>query len=41
MVLIGAWIVPFIFILGIAAAVALPAYQDYVNRAKAQQFQKK
>ena len=41
MVLIGAWLVPFFFIIGIAAAVALPAYQDYVKRAKAQQFQKK
>ena len=32
-VLIGVWIVPAIFVLGIVAAVALPAYQDYVKRA--------
>lgn len=36
-VLIGIWIVPLIFVLGIAAAVAIPAYQQYVERAAAQQ----
>jgi uncharacterized membrane protein YhaH (DUF805 family) len=39
LVLIGAWLVPVLFVVGIIAAVALPAYQDYVKRA--QQFQKK
>lgn len=37
----GVWIAAIIlgvfFVLGILAAIALPAYQDYVNRAKAQQ----
>lgn len=37
----GVWIVAIVlgvfFVLGILAAIALPAYQDYVNRAKAQQ----
>jgi uncharacterized membrane protein YhaH (DUF805 family)/Tfp pilus assembly major pilin PilA len=32
-----ALIMPFVFFLGIVAAIALPAYQDYMNRAKAQQ----
>jgi uncharacterized membrane protein YhaH (DUF805 family) len=41
MVLIGAWIVPVIFILGIVAAIALPAYQDYTKRAQDRQLQKK
>jgi uncharacterized membrane protein YhaH (DUF805 family) len=36
-VLIGVWIVPLIFVLGIVAAVAIPAYQDYVKRAQTQQ----
>lgn len=36
-VLIGVWIVPAVFVLGIVAAVALPAYQDYVKRAAAVQ----
>jgi len=39
LVLIGAWAVPFIFILGVVAAVALPAYQGYAK--KAQQMQTK
>ena len=39
LVLIGAWLVPLFFVIGIVAAVALPAYQDYVKRA--QQMQKK
>jgi uncharacterized membrane protein YhaH (DUF805 family) len=39
MVLIGAWLVPLIFFVGIIAAIALPAYSDYVKRA--QQLQKK
>jgi uncharacterized membrane protein YhaH (DUF805 family) len=36
LVLIGAWIVPFFFILGIVAAIAIPAYQDYAKRAAQQ-----
>jgi Tfp pilus assembly protein PilE len=32
-----ALIIPLIFILGIVAAIALPAYQQYVNRAHATQ----
>ena len=32
-VLIGAWALPLIFVVGIVAAVALPAYQDYQKRA--------
>jgi uncharacterized membrane protein YhaH (DUF805 family) len=39
LVLIVAWIIPVLFILGIVAAIALPAYQDYTKRS--QQFQKK
>ena len=34
-----AWIFPAIFLIGIAAAIALPAYQGYVMRAKAVQMQ--
>ena len=32
-VMVALWIVPVVFVIGIAAAVALPAYQDYVKRA--------
>jgi uncharacterized membrane protein YhaH (DUF805 family) len=32
-VLIGAWALPVIMVVGIVAAVALPAYQDYQKRA--------
>jgi len=32
-VIVSLWIVPVVFVLGIVAAVALPAYQDYVKRA--------
>jgi uncharacterized membrane protein YhaH (DUF805 family) len=32
-VTVALWIMPVVFVLGIAAAVALPAYQDYVKRA--------
>jgi uncharacterized membrane protein YhaH (DUF805 family) len=39
LVLIAAWLVPVLFFVGIIAAVALPAYSDYVKRA--QQLQKK
>jgi uncharacterized membrane protein YhaH (DUF805 family) len=41
LVLIAAWLVPVLFIGGIAAAVALPAYSDYVKRAQERQLQKK
>ena len=37
LVLIAVWILPVIFITGIIAAVALPAYQGYVKRAQAMQ----
>jgi uncharacterized membrane protein YhaH (DUF805 family) len=36
-VMVGLWIVPAIFVIGIIAAVSLPAYQDYVKRAQVQQ----
>ena len=39
LVLIAAWLVPILFIGGIFAAIAIPAYSDYTKRA--QQFQKK
>jgi len=32
-VLIGAWALPVIMVIGIVAAIALPAYQDYQKRA--------
>jgi uncharacterized membrane protein YhaH (DUF805 family) len=41
LVLIAAWLVPIVFIGGILAAIALPAYSDYVKRAQAKQLQKK
>jgi Tfp pilus assembly major pilin PilA len=34
-----AWVFPAFFVLGIVAAIALPAYQQYVMRAKAAQIQ--
>ena len=39
-VLIGAWMIPLVFVVGIVAAIALPGYQDYQNRA-AEKLQKK
>ena len=39
-VLIGAWLLPVITVLGILAAVALPAYQGYTTRAKAAQVER-
>jgi uncharacterized membrane protein YhaH (DUF805 family) len=39
LVLIAAWLVPILFIGGIFAAIAIPAYSDYTKRAT--QFQKK
>ena len=36
-VLIVAWILPAVFIAGILAAIAIPAYQDYVKRAQSSQ----
>jgi uncharacterized membrane protein YhaH (DUF805 family) len=36
-VMVGLWIVPAIFVIGIIAAVSIPAYQDYVKRAQVQQ----
>jgi uncharacterized membrane protein YhaH (DUF805 family) len=37
LVLVGLWIVPLLFVGGIIAAISIPAYQDYVKRAQAQQ----
>jgi uncharacterized membrane protein YhaH (DUF805 family)/Tfp pilus assembly protein PilE len=34
-VLVGAWMLPVIFVLGILAAIAIPAYQDYIARSQA------
>ena len=39
-VILLACIVPLIFIVGVLAAIAIPAYSDYVQRAKAAQMQK-
>jgi uncharacterized membrane protein YhaH (DUF805 family) len=36
---VGALVLPFIFVVGILAAVALPAYQGYVERAKAYSYE--
>jgi len=36
-VIVGVWIVPAVFVIGIIAAVSIPAYQDYVKRAQVQQ----
>lgn len=35
---IGASLIPAVFVIGIVAAIALPAYQSYVQRAKAAQM---
>ena len=40
-VLIVAWLFPAIALIGIIAAVSLPAYQDYTKRAQERQLQKK
>jgi hypothetical protein len=40
-VLIVAWLFPVVAVIGIIAAVSLPAYQDYTKRAQERQFQKK
>lgn len=37
---IGAWLLPVIVGIGIVAAIALPAYQGYVNRANAAQIER-
>jgi uncharacterized membrane protein YhaH (DUF805 family) len=39
-VVAGALVLPIIMIIGILAAVSIPAYQDYVHRAKAAESQK-
>lgn len=39
-VLIGAWLLPIVTVIGILAAIALPAYQGYVTRAKAAQVER-
>jgi uncharacterized membrane protein YhaH (DUF805 family) len=39
-VILLACIIPFVFVIGILAAIAIPAYSDYVHRAKAAQVQK-
>jgi uncharacterized membrane protein YhaH (DUF805 family) len=36
-VLIAVWILPVLFVVGIVAAVSIPAYQQYVMKAKQQQ----
>ena len=36
-VLIAVWILPVLFIVGIVAAISIPAYQQYVTKAKQQQ----
>lgn len=36
-VMIAMWIVPVLFVVGIVAAISIPAYQDYVKRAQQQQ----
>ena len=38
-VVILALIIPIVFVLGVVAAIAIPAYQDYVKRAQVQQSQ--
>src|SRR5262245_53361568 len=38
-VLIVAWLLPVIFVVGIVAAITLPAYQDYTKRAQQKQQQ--
>lgn len=40
-VLIVAWLFPVLFVVGIIAAISLPAYQDYTKRAQERQLQKK
>ena len=35
--LIAVWILPVIFIVGILAAISIPAYQQYQERAKQKQ----
>ncbi|MGZ5193800.1 MAG: DUF805 domain-containing protein [Ramlibacter sp.] len=37
-VTVGAWLMPIVFVIGILAAIAIPVYQTYVMRAKAEQM---
>jgi uncharacterized membrane protein YhaH (DUF805 family) len=37
-VIVGAWLMPIVFVIGILAAIAIPVYQTYVMRAKAEQM---
>lgn len=36
-VIVAAWIVPIVMIVGVLAAIAIPAYQDYTERARSSQ----
>jgi uncharacterized membrane protein YhaH (DUF805 family) len=40
-VMVAVWLLPVIFIIGVVAAIALPAYSDYAKRAQQKQLQKR